>query len=452
MFTRSGSSWSQQGEKLTGGGESGAGYFGRSVALSADGDTALIGGYNDDEHEGAAWAFTRTGTTWTQQGAKLTGSGNPGFFGWSVALSSAATTALIGEWGVGDGTGAAFVFTRSGSAWSRQGEALTGPAGSALSWFGYSVALSGDGDTALIGAPHADGYAGDASVFSRTGSTWSTQGTPLSGAEEDGEGELGYSAALSRDGATALLGGRVDDGFHGAAWAFRRAGASGPRTGKADRQRGKRKPRRVRLERRASSAGTTALAGSPCDKACVGSVSAFVNAPEPPEFGSCRKLAPGSGPYANAGCTTSGGKQDYAWETGAPASGLTIGLSAGAAVIETVGGGKLACTGASGAGSYVGSKQLGGLVLTLSGCEHAGTSCSSAGAPAGEIVSGTLEGALGVEKLGAIASKDKLGLDLFPAGRTGPLMEFNCGAEAVSLRGSVIAPVKANKMAVRRRR
>ncbi len=350
---------------------------------------------------------------------------------------------------MGDGTGAAFVFTRSGSAWSRQGEALTGPAGSGLSWFGYSVALSGDGDTALIGAPHADGYAGDASVFSRTGSTWSTQGTPLSGAEEDGEGELGYSAALSRDGATALLGGRVDDGFHGAAWAFRRAGATwaadGPKLiGSAESENREEFGWSVAL----SSAGTTALAGSPCDKACVGSVSAFVNASEPPEFGSCRKLAPGSGPYANAGCTTSGGKQDYAWETGAPASGLTIGLSAGAAVIETVGGGKLACTGASGAGSYVGSKQLGGLVLTLSGCEHAGTSCSSAGAPAGEIVSGTLEGALGVEKLGAIASRDKLGLDLFPAGRTGSLMQFNCGAEAVSLRGSVIAPVKANKMAV----
>ena len=56
--------------------------FGTSVALSADGNTALIGGWNDDSvlagnldysGKGAAWVFTRSGSTWTQQGEKLTG-------------------------------------------------------------------------------------------------------------------------------------------------------------------------------------------------------------------------------------------------------------------------------------------------------------------------------------------------------------------------------------------
>ena len=78
MFTRSGSTWTQQGGKLTGSGESGDGWFGSSVALSAHGNTALIGGLRDDGNTGAAWVFTRSGGTWTQQGGKLTGTGESG--------------------------------------------------------------------------------------------------------------------------------------------------------------------------------------------------------------------------------------------------------------------------------------------------------------------------------------------------------------------------------------
>ena len=72
------STWTQQGAKLTGSGESGKGEFGIDVALSSDGNTALIGGYADNVDVGAAWVFTRSGETWTQQGAKLTGSGEIG--------------------------------------------------------------------------------------------------------------------------------------------------------------------------------------------------------------------------------------------------------------------------------------------------------------------------------------------------------------------------------------
>ena len=78
MFTRSGSTWTQQGAKLTGRGEVGEGQFGFSVALSANGNTALIGGPNDNANAGAAWVFTHSGTTWTQLGSKLTGGGEVG--------------------------------------------------------------------------------------------------------------------------------------------------------------------------------------------------------------------------------------------------------------------------------------------------------------------------------------------------------------------------------------
>ncbi len=68
MFTRSGSTWTQQGAKLTGADESAKGEFGFSVALSSDGNTAPIGGPFDESGKGAAWVFTRTGSIWTQQG------------------------------------------------------------------------------------------------------------------------------------------------------------------------------------------------------------------------------------------------------------------------------------------------------------------------------------------------------------------------------------------------
>ena len=120
---RTATTWTQQGGKLTGSGEIGEGEFGNSVALSAEGKDALLGGPGDrGEHVGAAWVFTRTGTTWTQQGEKLTAKsgeeigegevGGKGQFAYSVALSPDGNTALIGAPNDNDGVGAAWIFTR----------------------------------------------------------------------------------------------------------------------------------------------------------------------------------------------------------------------------------------------------------------------------------------------------------------------------------------------------
>ena len=444
VFTRSGSKWAQQGQKLTGGSEIGAGYFGKSVALSADGNTALIGGYDDNEHHGAAWAYTRSGSTWAQQGEKLTGGGGLGFFGWSVGLSGDGNTALVGEWGLNDGVGAAWVFTRSGATWKQPGQELPPGGASGNSWFGYSVAISADGNTALIGAPHGNSYAGSASVFTRSGATWAPQGEGLAGREEVGEGELGYSAALSADGNTALLGGRVDNTFHGAAWAFQRTGSIWTHlgeklTGSEETINREEFGWSVAL----SSSGATALAGSPCDSACVGSASVFASSP--PEYGRCVKVAIGTGDYGSATCASLGGKKEYEWDTGALKVGFTTKLASGVAKVETVKGAKVTCKGQTGTGDYTGHETVGGVLLTLTGCERSSEKCSS-GLVGGEIVSKTLEGVLGVEKLGTTSSRDKIGLDLFPTGKTGPVMEFACGSTAVSIRGSVIVPVASNKM------
>jgi hypothetical protein len=87
-------------------------FFGSSVALSADGNTALIGGYGDNNLIGAAWVFTRSGATWAQQGPKLTASDETShsFFGLGVALSADGNTALIGSPFDNGVAGAAWVF------------------------------------------------------------------------------------------------------------------------------------------------------------------------------------------------------------------------------------------------------------------------------------------------------------------------------------------------------
>ncbi len=179
VFTRSEGKWSQQGPKLTGGEEIGlpSGLFGDSVALSSNGNTALIGGYGDDKEIGAAWVFTRSGSTWSQQGSKLTASGEDGstefpgegWFGWSVALSGEGNTALIGgiaaEWAYGYTSGAAVVFARSGSTWTQQGAKITSGVSGVSGSFGDSVALSSSGNTGLVGAEGISSNSGAAYTF-----------------------------------------------------------------------------------------------------------------------------------------------------------------------------------------------------------------------------------------------------------------------------------------------
>src|SRR5207244_1686490 len=81
VFARSGSTWTEQAKLAEPVNENsekeeiGQARFGASVALSPDGNTALIGGPGDNKGAGAAWVFTRSSQTWTKQGSKLTGSG-----------------------------------------------------------------------------------------------------------------------------------------------------------------------------------------------------------------------------------------------------------------------------------------------------------------------------------------------------------------------------------------
>ena len=214
----------QHGSKLVGTGTQGPSEQGWSVALSADGHTAIVGGIVDNKLTGAAWVFKRSSDTWSQQGNKLVGTGVIGQAGQgvSVALSADGRTAMVGGPYDNSRAGAAWVFKRSGDAWSQQGSKLVGNGSDGKAAQGASVALSADGNTAIVGGAHDDSKVGAAWVFTRNGDAW-TQQSKLVGTGAIGKAGQGSSVALSADGNTAIVGGPLDNSDAGAAWVFTRS-------------------------------------------------------------------------------------------------------------------------------------------------------------------------------------------------------------------------------------
>jgi uncharacterized protein (TIGR03437 family) len=266
--------FAQQGAKLIGTGAIGSAYQGSSVALSADGNTLIVGGMEDNGGAGAAWVFTRSAGVWTQQGTKLVGSGavQGAAQGAAVALSADGNTAIVGGPDYNGGIGAAWVFTRSANAWSEQSRlylATTGngyygtsvalsadgntaivgcvapdPGTAPLVWvrsggswseqtslgvgsqqspgYGRAVALSADGNTAIVGNPQGNSGGGRALVFTRSQNSWSF--VVLTGTGAVGAGGQGSAVALSADGGTAIVGANSDNSGAGAAWIFTLSG------------------------------------------------------------------------------------------------------------------------------------------------------------------------------------------------------------------------------------
>jgi FG-GAP repeat len=209
VYTRSLNAWTQQGSKLFANDAVGSAEQGHSVALSADGNTAIVSGPGDSVSTGAAWVFTRSGGVWTQQGPKLVAHDAVGNAsqGTSVALSGDGNTAIVGGQGDNGGVGAAWVYTRSGGAWNQQGNKLVANDAVGTALQGASVALSADGNTAMVGGPGYNSYAGAAWVYTRSGGVWTQQGPKLVGTLAVGAAEQGVAVALSHDGNTALVGG-----------------------------------------------------------------------------------------------------------------------------------------------------------------------------------------------------------------------------------------------------
>ena len=241
IFTYTGSAWVQQ-AKLMASDAADNDQFGMSVAMSSDGNTVIVGARYDDhaggEDAGSAYIFTRSGFTWTQQ-AKLVASGANAneCFGQSVAISSDGNTVIVGASGLivsgGMTAGAAYIFTRSGSAWTQQAK-LVAHVTNLYEGFGGSVAMSSDGNTAIVGEPYSDNVngssAGAAYIFTRSGSAW-TQQAKLVASDAGDNDRFGHSVAMSSDGNTVIVGAHYDDQTaswtaEGSACIFTRSGST----------------------------------------------------------------------------------------------------------------------------------------------------------------------------------------------------------------------------------
>ena len=230
VFVRNGPIWVQQQKLVAADGVTNR-RFGSSVALFED--TALIGDFLADidglAAQGAAYVFRRSGNTWSQK-QKLTADdgATADFFGSSVALDE-GTVVVGARLADIDGKfdqGAAYVFTRSGDSWSQQ-QKLVAADGEFGDNFGDAVSL--DGGTAVVGAAAAnvDGNSdqGAAYLFARDGKLWSEKQKLVAsdGAVND---LFANSVAVDRD--TVLVGAHfadIDGNLdQGAAYIFRRSG------------------------------------------------------------------------------------------------------------------------------------------------------------------------------------------------------------------------------------
>jgi hypothetical protein len=173
--------------------------FGWSVAVS--GSTAIVGAYADDVgtlRPGAAYVFVRSGTTWTRQQRLVAGdAANRDLFGASVAISG--NTAIVGAWRGNGGFGGAYVFVRNGTTWTQQ-QKLTSPADLTGDVFGYAVGI--DGNTAVVTTKNNNGV-GAAHVFVRNGTTWTLQ-TSLAPVNSAAGDYFGFSTAI--EGNTVVVG------------------------------------------------------------------------------------------------------------------------------------------------------------------------------------------------------------------------------------------------------
>lgn len=199
-------------------------YFGRSVALSENGNTLAVGSQNQDR----AFVFSRAGSEWNEEAIITPESGFQGLkgFGQSVALSLDGDTLAVGARREGEpfsqgslyGRGAAYVFVRDDSGWSEQAflKPLNDPQiDNDRAYVGEVVSLSGDGNVLAVGAP---GYnhtvsgsqttldrAGAVYTFIRTDGVWSSHHR-LIASNADATDEFGRSVALSADGLSLAIG------------------------------------------------------------------------------------------------------------------------------------------------------------------------------------------------------------------------------------------------------
>jgi hypothetical protein len=219
--------------------------IGYSVALSADGNYAVVGmpGYDTQAASalGRAMVYVRTGTTWTQQAILTASDGNStDSFGFSVDMNADGSVVVVGAFGWEansgdvDGEGAAYVFRRNGTTWAQQAQLLADDR-TKFDKFGTAVAISGEGNHILIGATGEDSptatVLGNGAVYAYTynGAAWAQTAKirPFADYNNDAFDLFGSSIALDYAGNFAIIGAPGADTVEkdeGTAYVFGRGG------------------------------------------------------------------------------------------------------------------------------------------------------------------------------------------------------------------------------------
>ena len=190
--------------------------FGISVAMSADGNRIAIGAPYNTISAGHVRVYSWNGTAWTQTGNDIDGEAERDESGYSVAMSADGNRIAIGApFNDGNGTNAGHVrmYSWNGTAWTPTGTDIDGEAAGDQS--GWSVAMSADGNRITIGAFTNDSNGNDAGhvrMYSWNSATWTQTGTEING--EAAADWWGYSVAMSADGNRIASGAISNDDSH----------------------------------------------------------------------------------------------------------------------------------------------------------------------------------------------------------------------------------------------
>lgn len=221
VYTRHGNSWQKQ-SKIVGPATTGYRSFGESVGVSRN--VIVVGApfeATDGNSTGAAYVYVRTGNKWNLQ-ARLSpqDAATNQQFGNSVAIEDGAI--VVGAFldsATQRNAGAAYVFTRSGTTWSQRAK-LTASDASPYAFFGSSVAISNL--NVIVGSPTVE----TAYVFAPGKNTWTQQA--LLTADDALEGDYSaFGASVSIDGNTVVVGAATEGMYAvqaGAAYVYRRSG------------------------------------------------------------------------------------------------------------------------------------------------------------------------------------------------------------------------------------
>jgi hypothetical protein len=186
--------------------------FGQSVAISADGSTAVVGAAGHNGGIGAVYVWINSGGDWAQTAELVPTGGAMGGFGTAVAIARDGSTIVVGAPN-GDAP-AAYVFVESDGSW-----VLAARLASAVAYFGIAVAVSSDGTTVAVGATFGAGYDGSAYVYSDAGGSWQRT-AELTASDGQDWADFGVAVAVSADGTTVAVGAPMSHGDEGAAYVY----------------------------------------------------------------------------------------------------------------------------------------------------------------------------------------------------------------------------------------